>query len=89
MAVAEEQFFRAGLLSWIRASVSDNTVAIVASAAIFSAYHLAVYGIDINRLVYVFIGGVVLAWLVVKTNRISPSIIAHMLNNLAGVMFVG
>jgi len=86
MAVAEEQFFRGAVLSFFL-SVTAPVMAIMGSAAIFTVYHLAVYGTDLATLTYVFVGGAVLSWAVYRSRRLSPSMTAHIANNiLASVM---
>jgi membrane protease YdiL (CAAX protease family) len=81
MAVAEEQFFRGGITNFLL-TMFPPPMAIMGSAAIFSVYHLAVYGTTISALAYVFIGGVMLAWVAYRSGRLSPSILAHVVNNI-------
>jgi membrane protease YdiL (CAAX protease family) len=94
VAVAEEIFFRgyvqantARLLSRA-ASLSDpwqRRVAIVVSAACFALAHVAVQGQIISLLV--FLPGLVLAWLFVRTRSLFAPILFHGLANVAyGVM---
>lgn len=81
MAVAEEQFFRGATLSFLL-KMTAPLVAIFGSAAIFAVYHLAVYGTDVGAMAYVFVGGMVLSWVVYRSRRISPSMTAHIANNI-------
>lgn len=86
MAVAEEQFFRGAVLSFLM-GITMPIVAIIGSACIFAVYHLAVYGTDIAAMTYVFVGGIVLSWVTYRSQRLSPSMTAHILNNvMASVM---
>jgi len=86
MAVAEEQFFRGAVTSFLL-NYTVPVLAVLGSAAIFTVYHLAVYGTNLSAMVYVFAGGTVLAWVAYRTQRLSPSMTAHVINNiLAGVV---
>jgi len=83
IAVAEEQFFRGALLNFLLSSFKGLAfLAIALNAAVFTVYHFAVYQTAIGALVYVFIGGLVLAWVAWRSNRLSPSMLAHVINNL-------
>jgi len=80
IGVAEEQFFRGAILNFLL-TLTNSTVAIFSSAAIFMVYHFAVYGTSTSNLVYVLVGGLALAWAAYRSGRLSPSILAHVLNN--------
>ncbi len=80
-AISEEQFFRGFVVDFFLWKTNPY-FAILASAAIFTVYHLRVYGSSIEALMYVLIAGVMLAWVAWKSRRTSPSIIAHICNNL-------
>lgn len=73
--VSEELFFRGWGLAWLRESVSPG-VAILLSALLFSMVH-----INPVQLPLTFVGGLLGAWLVVKTRSLVPYLICHALNN--------
>lgn len=81
MAIAEEQFFRGAVTSFLLI-YTVPTAAIIGSGAIFTVYHLAVYGTNASALLYVFVAGVVLAWVAYRSGRLSPSMTAHLINNI-------
>jgi membrane protease YdiL (CAAX protease family) len=56
---------------------------ILISAALFSAFHFS-----IGALVPIFIFGIVLAWLYVRTGSIYPSMIAHSVQNIVATLLV-
>jgi membrane protease YdiL (CAAX protease family) len=87
IAVAEEQFFRGAILNFLL-TLTDSTVAIFSSAVIFMVYHFAVYGTSTLNLVYVLIGGLALSWVAYRSGRLSPSILAHVLNNILSFIVV-
>lgn len=80
LAVSEEVFFRAGLLEFFRLFTRSDIVAIFASAGAFMIYHFAVYQKP-NALIYVFAAGAAMAYAVIRTDRLSPSLIGHVVNN--------
>jgi len=85
MAIVETQFFQGELLEFLSNSMSP-ALAVIASALIFMSYHLGVYGTQPENLLYVFIGGLSLAYVTLQSRRISPAIMAHITNNLLSVM---
>jgi membrane protease YdiL (CAAX protease family) len=84
IAVAEEQFFRGALLNFFLQSTPafGSMLAIIASAFIFMVYHFAVYRTSYNNLLYVLIAGIALAYIDYQAQRVSPSMIAHIINNI-------
>jgi len=86
IAVAEEQFFRGAITNFLLVSLPPSP-AILGSAAVFTIYHLSVYGTEASALIYVFVGGAVLSFVAYRSGRLSPSILAHMINNM--LTFVG
>ena len=54
---------------------------ILISAALFSVFHFS-----IGAFVPIFIFGIVLAWLYVKTGSIYPSIVAHATQNIVATL---
>ena len=79
IAIAEEQFFRGFLTNYL----SKKTVflGIFGSAAVFAAFHLAVYGQSPSALFYVLASGVLLAWIGIHSGRLVVPMIIHLLNN--------
>ena len=73
---AEEVFFRGFLLAAL-ASVIGGLRGAVASSAIFSVVHL-----NVSTLLPIFVMGMLLAWLYLRTGSIWPPIVAHAAQNL-------
>lgn len=88
IAVAEEIFFRGfitdALLSYNfgRGLLNNNYFKLFLSGGVFAVYHLARYGTSVSNMIYVAVCGFVLSWVAWKTRRLSPSIIAHVFNNI-------
>jgi len=85
MAVSEEYFFRGAITQFFMTRFSEP-VAVVMSGIIFAAYHTAVYGQMITSLVYAALAGMVLSYIFVKTKSLTPTILAHTLNNIIAVI---
>jgi membrane protease YdiL (CAAX protease family) len=81
MGVGEEQLFRGFFTDWLLTSLPNPYYALFCSAGIFCLYHLAVYGMVISSLAYVFFGGLILAWTSYRTLHLSPCQAGHSLNN--------
>jgi len=88
MAVSEEQFFRGALTNFLLQHTQPMP-AIIGSAAVFTVYHLGVYKTIASALVYVFIGGMILAWVGYRSGRLSPCVIAHIVNNVLAFTVIG
>ena len=85
MAVAEENFFRGVFLQFF--SPFGMGASISATALIGIIYHLRVYGtVSGNGLYFVGIAWIVFGYVAWRTKRISPLIIAHVLNNWIATM---
>lgn len=85
MALAEEQFFRGGLLrlfTW----KSNFSFAILGTSLIFMFYHFKVYGTTQTALMFVLLAGAVLAFITLKSQRLVPAQHAHVVNNLVALM---
>ena len=80
MAIAEEPFFR-GFLTNLFLTKLPTFVALIMSAGIFGLYHMKVYGTSPQALSFALIGGLVLAYVAYKTQRITSGLFAHILNN--------
>ena len=78
-AFCEEFLFR-GLIC-ARLLPYGKTVAVVGSAVLFGLMHG-----NLGQLFYTTVAGVMLGWCFVETRSIWPGVIAHMLNNLMGVL---
>jgi membrane protease YdiL (CAAX protease family) len=92
MALAEEMFFRGVIFNYLIDMLKHPTIAIVASAIIFMLYHLGVYGGSTSSLIYVFVGGIILAWVTNKSKNLVPAMLAHATNNVLaaiGLVSVG
>lgn len=85
LAVAEEMFFRGGVLSFLNAYLRSDVLSTLANAAIFTVYHLAVYQAP-SALIFVFGSGLVLAYVTLRSGRLTPAMLAHVLNNLVASM---
>jgi membrane protease YdiL (CAAX protease family) len=86
IAIAEEQFFRGFLTSFFYSRFNSTALGVVASAAVFCVYHLAVYGDASANLVYVFVAGAFLSYCAIASKRITVPIIGHVLNNILAVL---
>lgn len=86
IAIAEEQFFRGFITDWLLTKFPHPMMALASAAVIFCVYHLARYGTQIDALIYVFAGGFTLSWVSYKSQRISPAMCGHLLNNVAAIL---
>lgn len=84
MAIAEEQFFRGFLTNFFLVKLPP-AFAVLASGSIFAIYHFGVYGTSFDLIGYVWIAGTILSYIAVKTQRLSPCMLAHIVNNLLAV----
>lgn len=77
--VSEECFFRV----WICGVASKFSTwgAIIGSSAIWSAYHIARYGGNLNVLLVVFCAGCILGWVYLESRFADGVIFAHALVN--------
>lgn len=79
MAVAEEQFFRGALTKFLALKYS-RPLAILGSGALFAVYHLS-RGTSPEWIMFTFGAGAALAWVALRSNRLTPCIIGHTLWN--------
>lgn len=77
--VMEEFFFRGFILSRLRA-LTGTAISILTSSIIFSAYHVSLF-----QLLPVFLWGIGLSLLTVRTKNLWLAIIAHAIINAAGL----
>jgi len=89
MAIAEEQFFRGFITDLFLTHLDKDWIALLTSALVFMGYHLARYGTSPDALLYVFGGGLILNWVAWKSKRISPCMIAHVINNIVALISLG
>ena len=82
IAIAEEQFFRAFILDWMLVRIAQPMVAVFFNAVLFMGYHFARYGTNLNALGYVLGGGFILGWVAYKSQRVSPTMLGHLANNV-------
>jgi membrane protease YdiL (CAAX protease family) len=87
IAVAEEQMFRGAILQFLGTQL-PRMGAILAAGAIFGVYHFSVYRSSPDSLMYVFGAGVILSWVAARTGRLSPTILAHVANNVAASLWM-
>ena len=85
IAIAEEKFFRGGAAN-LGARYGGPLLGILTSAVFFFAYHIPAENGDLLKLLIIGGDGAVLAWSDFQTRRIFPSMVAHMINNLAFVL---
>ncbi|HHU43418.1 MAG: type II CAAX endopeptidase family protein [Bacillota bacterium] len=76
-----EEFTNRGLLMRIFEHEKNHNKVILIMALMFALFHQ-----NIMQTVYTFVGGLVLAYMAVKTRNIWPSIIVHFVNNLLSVL---
>lgn len=74
-AIAEELVFRGIIFNGLRTKFGEWT-AVLFSALLFTLMHG-----NLDQLVYPFLLGLVLAWIVLRTNSLISSMIVHFLNN--------
>lgn len=82
MAIAEEQFFRGFITDLFLSRIKQSFVAIFLAGATFAVYHIARYAVEPEAMIYVLAGGVILSWVAYRSRRLSPGMVAHVINNL-------
>ena len=85
IAVAEEEFFRRGLLNLFISRVGP-IVGIVLTGFLFGIYHISVYSYSYDLLFISAGAGVILGYVSWKTGRNSASMLAHVINNTLAVL---
>lgn len=78
-ALAEELFFRGVILRGLLA-YQKRLLAVTFSAVLFAAVHL-----NLQQLPIAFAGGLLFGWLYARGGSLWPSIVAHIVNNLAAL----
>ena len=80
---AEEVFFRGFMLAAL-ASLLGGMRGAILSSAMFSVLHL-----NASTLLPIFVMGMLLAWLYLRTGSIWPSVVAHAAQNILALTFMG
>ena len=85
IAVSEETFFRLYATNYFILKSGSLSLGLISSGLLFGVYHLAVYGTNPNLMIYVTGAGILLSYVAFKTQRVSTTMIAHVIiNALAG-----
>lgn len=79
-AVCEEVMFR-GVLFRAFDTRFVPLISCVMSAGVFAAYHM-----NLGQLLPTFLLGIALAWLTSRARSVVPAMLAHLLNNVCGVL---
>ncbi len=79
----EELYFR-GLLYRILRKQNDSVISNLISALIFAAFH--VWSIDLTGIFFLFFNGMVMAFLLERTNSLTASFVYHAIGNLVSVV---
>ncbi len=80
-AISEELLFRGVILNGLRTRFNDYA-SIFISAALFALMHQ-----NLQQLVYPFILGSIMAWIVLRTGSLVSSMIVHFINNFLVILF--
>lgn len=80
-AITEELLFRGIILNGLRTRFNDY------SAIFLSAFMFALMHQSLQQLVYPFLLGSIMAWLVVRTGSLVSSMIVHFINNFLVILF--
>ncbi len=87
-AIAEELIFRGYLLRTIYSYTNSTIISILLSSILFAAVHIGKNYDDTYSLVSIFITGVILSIIVVKTGSLKLVVIIHILHNLRHFIFL-
>lgn len=80
-AIGEELLFRGMILHGLRSRFND-VISVVLSALMFALMHT-----NLQQLVYPFLLGLIMGWIVLRTGSLVSSIIVHFVNNFLVVTF--
>ena len=83
MAVAEERIFRKWATNFFMKTLGHPAFSFIISAVFFTAYHIGRYGTNLSAGLYVFAGGLILSFVAWYSGRLSPVVLAHVINNVA------
>jgi hypothetical protein len=89
MAIGEEQFFRAGWANILIQTSHSEIYGALAGAGVFGIYHFFAYGDNPAALMFVLGAGFTFILVDLKMNRVTPSLFAHIGNNLMAYSTVG
>jgi membrane protease YdiL (CAAX protease family) len=81
IAISEEQFFRA-LFGNVFVSRLGSVMGSFVNGFWFMLFHIPRYANNLNALVIVLFAGMILTFIDLRTERVSTSMIAHIINNL-------
>lgn len=81
MAIVEEVFFNYFLFAWI-CTTYPMPVAALLTGGFFAPFHLGVYGMDLNFMLFAVLARVVLCVVYWATGSLSSSMAAHMVWNI-------
>lgn len=79
--VAEGWFFHLWLVGWINDITGTPFIAVPATSLVWSIFHLARYGADMNQIILIFIAGIPLAALTLYFRSNDGPTFGHMLVN--------
>ena len=79
--IAEELMFRGVVFKRLRMVLLDGKKAMILSAVIFGIFHF-----NIVQFIYAAVLGILLAYFVEKTRKVSLAVIGHMAANLAAIL---
>ena len=79
--IAEELLFRGVVFKRLRMVLLDGKKAMILSAVIFGIFHF-----NIVQFIYAAVLGILLAYFVEKTRKVSLAVIGHMAANLAAIL---
>ena len=79
--IAEELLFRGVVFKRLRMVLLDGKRAMILSAVIFGIFHF-----NIVQFIYAAVLGILLAYFVEKTRKVSLAVIGHMAANLAAIL---
>jgi len=86
-AIVEEIFFRGALLDFFLWKLKKvPSAAIFLSAVVFAVFHFRVYGTNPSALYVMLAVGMILGFVAWKTKRLTPVLLAHIINNVWAVL---
>jgi len=82
MAVAETIFFQGFILNYFILHLRSPALSVFMTSLLATVFHFARYGTDTSALAYVTVGFALLNFVTWKSGRLSPPMLAHIVNNL-------
>lgn len=80
-AISEERFFRGAITTFLQWKIPYPMGVNILSGVVFAMYHLKVYGIS-EAFMYVLLAGVILTYVTLRSGRLTPAMLGHMINNI-------